>query len=105
MTKSKMSLELPKKYSKEQWERGGSRPEHEKFIGMPVTSWSQVESWTAKKGFDYNLLFHGNTKCAFERKSYTGNEMIITEAAMDLAQRNGVLKQLNQNILKLLNYV
>ena len=55
MTKSKMSLELPKKYSKEQWERGGSRPEHEKFIGMPVTSWSQVESWTATKGFNTGL--------------------------------------------------
>lgn len=55
MTKSKMSLELPKKYSKEQWERGGSRPEHEKFIGMPVTSWSQVESWTAKKGFNTGM--------------------------------------------------
>ena len=55
MTKSKMSLELPKKYSKEQWERGGSRPEHEKFIGMPVTSWSQVESWTATKGFNTGM--------------------------------------------------
>ena len=55
MTKSKMSLELPKKYSREQWERGGSRPEHEKFIGMPVTSWSQVESWTAKKGFNTGM--------------------------------------------------
>jgi len=53
--KSKMSLELPKKYSAEQWERGGSRPEHEKFIGMPVTSWSQVESWTAKKGFNTGM--------------------------------------------------
>ena len=55
MTKSKMSLELPKKYSREQWKRGGSRPEHEKFIGMPVTSWSQVESWTAKKGFNTGM--------------------------------------------------
>ena len=53
--KSKMSLELPKTYSKEQWERGGSRPEHKKFIGMPVTSWSQVESWTATKGFNTGL--------------------------------------------------
>ena len=55
MTKNNMSLELPKKYSKEQWKRGGSRPEHEKFIGMPVTSWSQVESWTAKKGFNTGM--------------------------------------------------
>ena len=50
-----MSLELPKRYDEVKWERGGSRPEHEKFIGMPVTSWSQVESWTAKKGFNTGM--------------------------------------------------
>jgi len=50
-----MSLELPKKYSAEQWERGGSNPAHKKFIGTPVTSWSQVESWTAKKGFNTGM--------------------------------------------------
>ncbi len=55
MTKNKMSLELPKKYSAEQWERGGSNPAHKKFIGTPVTSWSQVESWTAKKGFNTGM--------------------------------------------------
>ena len=57
-----------------------------------------MPEWQGKKGFDYNLLFHGNTKCTFERKPYKGNEMIITEAAMDLAQTYGTLKQINQSI-------
>ena len=26
-----------------------------------------------KSGFDFNLVFHGNTKCSFERKPYKGN--------------------------------
>lgn len=57
-----------------------------------------IPEWEGNKGFDYNVIFHGNTKCVFERKPFKGNEHVITEAAMDVAQRNGFLKQLNQNI-------
>jgi len=47
-------LNLPKKYTKKSWIRGGSVPEHEKFIGMPSISWSQIEKYrnTPKESFN-----------------------------------------------------
>ena len=50
------------------------------------------------KPLDLSLLIYANSICQIDRKSYIGNENILTEAAMDLAQRNGKMKQLNQNI-------
>ena len=56
-----------------------------------------MPEWNFAKGFDFNLQFHANTKCLFERKPYKGNEKIIPEVAMDLAQSNGTLRQLGRS--------
>ncbi len=56
-----------------------------------------IPEWKGK-GYDLNLIFQGNIKVDIDRKPYHGNEHIIIEAAMDLAQSKGKLKQLNQNI-------
>jgi len=47
---------LPKTYSEFLWKKGGSNPEHKKFIGKPCVSWSQVESFNSKTGFNTGLL-------------------------------------------------
>lgn len=49
-------IELPSIYTREVWERGGSTPSHEKFIGKPYISWSQVETFNDKVGFNSGLL-------------------------------------------------
>lgn len=56
-----------------------------------------IPEWKSK-GCDLGLTFQGNIKVNIERKPYLGNENILIEAAMDLAQSKGKLKQLNQNI-------
>lgn len=45
-------LELPGIYSRWLWEKGGSIPEYEKFLGMPYVSNSQVSTYTSKSGFN-----------------------------------------------------
>jgi hypothetical protein len=43
-------------YTEEVFRRGGSKKEHEKFIGKPYLSWSQIESFNDKTGFNTGLL-------------------------------------------------
>lgn len=52
----KEKVTLPGIYTKDVWIRGGSVPEHEKFIGLPRISWSQIESFNSKSGFNTGLL-------------------------------------------------
>ena len=42
---------LPKTYSRSTWERSKVAV-HEKHIGKPMLSWSQIETWFDKKGFN-----------------------------------------------------
>lgn len=49
-------MKLPGIYTKDVWIRGGSLPEHEKYIGKAYVSWSQVESFNDKAGFNTGLL-------------------------------------------------
>jgi len=49
-------LILPGVYTEEIWKRGGSNPQHKKFIGKYYVSWSQVESFNDKNGFNTGLL-------------------------------------------------
>jgi hypothetical protein len=51
-----MTIKLPKIYTKELWEKGGSVEEHKKFIGKYYLSWSQIESYRDKLGFNTGLL-------------------------------------------------
>lgn len=43
-------------YTEEVFRRGGSKKEHKKFIGKPYLSWSQIESFNDKTGFNTGLL-------------------------------------------------
>jgi len=45
-------LKLPQIYTEAQWVRGGSIPEHKQYIGKYYLSWSQIESYNDKKGFN-----------------------------------------------------
>lgn len=47
---------LPGVYTEEIWKRGGSNLQHKKFIGKYYVSWSQVESFNDKSGFNTGLL-------------------------------------------------
>jgi hypothetical protein len=47
---------LPGQYSSDIWERGGSNPQHKKFIGKYYISWSSCESFNDKAGFNTGLL-------------------------------------------------
>ena len=46
---------LPRTYTKEIWERGGKNEYSKQFIGKPYISWSQVESFNSKSGFNTGL--------------------------------------------------
>lgn len=48
-------INLPSIYTKEMWERC-KNPHNKKFIGFPYVSWSQVESFNDKSGFNTGLL-------------------------------------------------
>lgn len=50
-----MSLVLPKVFDKELCDKLGN-PEWEKHIGKPMVSWSQIEVFNDKKGFNTGLL-------------------------------------------------
>lgn len=54
--KNKFGLVLPGVYTKEVWERGGKVKEHKKFIGKYYTSWSSIESFNDKSGFNTGFL-------------------------------------------------
>lgn len=49
-------INIPSVYTEEVWKRGGSKKEHKKYIGLPYVSWSQVESFNDKSGFNTGLL-------------------------------------------------
>jgi hypothetical protein len=49
-------LNLTGLYTKEVWERGGKIKEHKKYIGLPYISWSQIETFNDKVGFNTGLL-------------------------------------------------
>lgn len=49
-------INIPSIYTEEVWKRGGSKKEHKKYIGLPYVSWSQVESFNDKAGFNTGLL-------------------------------------------------
>lgn len=51
-----IKIKLPQSYSVETWKRGGSKKEHKKYIGLPYLSWSQIESFNDKTGFNTGLL-------------------------------------------------
>ena len=53
---AKKKIKLPKKYSEFLWKKGGKIPEHKKFIGKPCVSWSQIEGFNSKTGFNTGLL-------------------------------------------------
>lgn len=55
MRKNSKGIILPRTYTKEVWERGGERKEHEKYIGKYYISWSQVESVRGSSGFNTSL--------------------------------------------------
>lgn len=46
---------LPRIYTKEMWEIGGKRKYAKQFIGKYYISWSQIESFRDKKGFNTGL--------------------------------------------------
>lgn len=62
------TLDLPKKLGQKLWEKLGSNPEWEKHIGKPMVSWSQIESFNAKNGFNTGLL----GKYEYIRKYFLG---------------------------------
>ena len=43
-------------YTTDVWKRGGSKKEHKKFIGKNYISWSTIESFNDKAGFNTGLL-------------------------------------------------
>ena len=49
-------MKLPKTYSESTWERGGKIKAHKKHVGKPMISWSQVETWFSKRGFNTGKL-------------------------------------------------
>jgi hypothetical protein len=49
-------IELPKKYTEFLWEKGGKVEEHRQYIGKNCVSWSQIESFNDKTGFNTGLL-------------------------------------------------
>jgi hypothetical protein len=49
-------VNIPSIYTEEVWKRGGSVKQHKKYIGLPYVSWSQVESFNDKSGFNTGLL-------------------------------------------------
>lgn len=49
------NLKLPRIYTKEIWEQGGSREYSKKFIGKHYVSWSQIEAFNSKSGFNTGL--------------------------------------------------
>ena len=49
-------LNLTGLYTKEVWERGREIKEHKKYIGLPYISWSQIETFNDKVGFNTGLL-------------------------------------------------
>lgn len=49
-------INIPSIYTEEVWKRGGSVKQHKKYIGLPYVSWSQVESFNDKSGFNTGLL-------------------------------------------------
>ena len=51
-----IKMNLPQTYSVEAWTRGGEKIEHKKYIGLPYLSWSQIESFNDKVGFNTGLL-------------------------------------------------
>lgn len=54
--KNKFGYVLPAIYTKEIWERGGKVKDHKKFIGKYYISWSSIESFNDKSGFNTSLL-------------------------------------------------
>jgi hypothetical protein len=52
----KEKIKLPGVYTEVIWERGGSVPEHKKYIGKYYISWSSCESFNDKSGFNTGLL-------------------------------------------------
>lgn len=51
----KKKIVLPRVYTQEVWERH-KNPHNKKYIGLPYISWSQIESFNDKKGFNTGLL-------------------------------------------------
>ena len=49
-------IKLPGFYTEEIWIRGGSIPQHKKYIGKYYISWSSCESFNDKAGFNTGLL-------------------------------------------------
>ena len=49
-------LNLAGVYTEDVWKRGGSKEEHKKVIGKYYLSWSQIESFNDKAGFNTGLL-------------------------------------------------
>jgi len=49
-------LNLTGTYSEATWKRGGSKIEHKKYIGKSYISWSQIETFNDKTGFNTGLL-------------------------------------------------
>lgn len=58
MSKKQTQIILPRVYTKELWEIGGKREYSKQFIGKPYVSWSQIESFNDRKGF--NTGFKGS---------------------------------------------
>lgn len=52
---SKTKIELPKIYTESLWKKGGSVEEHKKYIGEPYLSWSSIETFNDKSGFNTGL--------------------------------------------------
>lgn len=53
---------------------------------------------------DFNLVYMGNSLAKLERKNYKDYQNILMESAMDLAQQEGKLNQINKNICSY-NYI
>jgi hypothetical protein len=49
-------LNLTGLYTEDVWIRGGSKIEHKKYIGKAYLSWSQIETFNDKTGFNTGLL-------------------------------------------------
>lgn len=47
---------LPNIFTEEEWVQYGSNPRAKEWIGLPRTSWSQIETFKGKKGFNTGLL-------------------------------------------------
>lgn len=106
MAKSK--IKLPRTYNEYLWKKGGSNIEHKKFIGKHYISWSQIESFNDKSGFNTGLL----GKYEYILKYFLGKSFpdlgwgqfgTEAEAYITLRDKDGLSKEDKEDLQKAIN--